>query len=451
MRVVLRQAIVLAALFLAGRTSAAGLPLRYNLTVGSRLHYGSTSESKYARSARGEVRLTEVWVVGENLDQSWRLVLRRTSTAYRVDSAGTRTDGEPQTEWARCDLAADGKATGVSSTGALDPSQLFPPLPVDGDGMEQAWERFDVKNAERTRYRFEPGPGDSIRFIRADYETPLDSVYLTSSHAVFQFNTRRSLIVRKESETEQNWGPSSGKTGAVTTLNSVTRLDTTQAREFDRELAVFFVADSAYGALLDRASENPAQKQVLLDSAQAVMDSGRARVTDSTVLTMFDDEVGTLEEIALQMDKDAAWRDSLVGHPAPAWSLPGLDGKKHSLKDYRGKLVILDFWYRGCPWCIRAMPQLNELAQKYQGKPVAVIGMNTDKDTADARFVVNKLRLGYTNVLARGEDKKYRVQGFPTHYVIDAKGVVRDIHVGYSPDLGVKLAATVEKLLAGKK
>jgi len=53
MRVVLRQAIVLAALFLAGRTAAAGLPPRYNLTVGSRLHYSSTSESKYARSAAG--------------------------------------------------------------------------------------------------------------------------------------------------------------------------------------------------------------------------------------------------------------------------------------------------------------------------------------------------------------------------------------------------------------
>ena len=124
---------------------------------------------------------------------------------------------------------------------------------------------------------------------------------------------------------------------------------------------------------------------------------------------------------------------------------------KHSLTDYRGKLVILDFWYRGCPWCIRAMPSLNEFAKKYQGKPVAVIGMNVDRDTADMRFVVDKLRLGYTNVLARGEEKMYRVQGFPTLYVIDAKGVIRDIHVGYSPDSDVKLTATVEKLLAGEK
>jgi thiol-disulfide isomerase/thioredoxin len=93
------------------------------------------------------------------------------------------------------------------------------------------------------------------------------------------------------------------------------------------------------------------------------------------------------------------------------------------------------------------MPQLNELAQKYQGKPVAVIGMNTDKDTADARFVVEKLRLSYTNVLARGEDKKYRVQGFPTLFVIDAKGVIRDIHVGYSPDLKEKLSRAIRNVI----
>jgi thiol-disulfide isomerase/thioredoxin len=446
-RIILRQAVVLAVLFLVGRIAAAGSQLRYNLAVGSRLHYSSTSESKYAHSARGQVRSTEVWVVGQNTDQSWRLVLHRTSTPYRVDSAGARTDGEPQVEWARCDLAADGEANGVSSTGSLDPSLVFVPLAAGGDGMEQTWERFDAKNAEWTRYRFETGPSDSMRLIRADYETSLDSVYLTSSHAVFQFNTKRSLITRRELETEQKWGPFAGKTSSATTLDSVTRLDTVLARKFESELAVFFEADSLYGALLDRASEEPARKQVLLDSAQAVMDSGRARVSDSTVQTIFDDEVGTLEEIALQLDKDAAWRDSLVGHPAPTWSLLGLDGKKHSLKDYRGKVVILDFWYRGCPWCIRAMPQLNELAQKYQDKPVRVIGMNTDRDTADARFVVEKLRLSYINVLARGEDKKYRVQGFPTLYVIDAKGVIRDIHVGYSPDLKEKLGRAIRNAI----
>jgi len=449
-RIVLRQAIVLAALFLTGRAAAAGLTVRYNLAVGSRLHYSSSGESKYAHGARGQVRLTEVWVVGQNPDRTWRLVLKRSSTSYRVDSAGKRTDAEPQVEWTRCDLASDGTASGVGSTGSLDPSTVFALLTAGG-GADTLREQFDAKSGERTRYTTlgltEPS-GDLM--IRAEYLTPLDSVYLISSSATFYFDPKRGLVTHKDAETEQKWGPFADRTESMTSLDSVTRLDTVFARKFDRELAAFLEADSVYGALLDRASENPAQQQTLLDSARAVMASGRAQVTDSTVEAMFDDEVGSLKEIALRMDRDAAWRDSLVGHPAPAWSLRGLDGKRHSLKDLRGKVAVLDFWYRGCPWCIRAMPALNSLARDYTDRPVAVIGMNIDRDTADARFVVDKLRLGYTNVLARDEYKKYRVPGFPTVYVLDRRGIIRDIHVGYSSDVGSKLRASVDRLLAAK-
>jgi thiol-disulfide isomerase/thioredoxin len=438
--------VVLAVLSAVGHATAP----RYNLAVGSRLHYSSSSESKYAHGARGQLRATEVWVVGQNPDQTWRLVLKRSSTSYRVDSAGKRTDGEPQVEWTRCDLAADGAAAGVGSTGSLDPSTVFALLTAGG-GADTLREWFDAKSGERTRYLTlglaEPY---GALMIRAEYQTPLDSVYLISSHAMFLFDAKRGLVIRKEAETEQRWGPFAGKTEAVTTLDSVTHLDTIQARRFESDLAVFLAADSMYGAMLDRASETPAHRQALLDSAKAVMDSGRARVSDSTVRVLFDDEVGSLEEVSLQNDRDAAWRDSLIGKPAPAWSFPGLDGRKHSLKEYRGKVAVLDFWYRGCPWCIRAMPQLNSLARDYADRPVAVIGMNIDRDTADARFVFDKLRLGYTNVLARGQDKKYRVQGFPTLYLIDRRGVIRDIHVGYSPDLGPKLRAAVKRLLPGK-
>ena len=445
MRTIPRLLVVLAVLSAVGHATV----LRYNLAVGSRLCYSSSSESKYAHGVRGQVRATEVWVVGQNPDQTWRLVLRRSSTVYRVDSTGNRIEGEPQVEWTRCNLAADGKATGIGSTGALDPSQVFVPLPADS-GTGPTWERWDAKTSERTRYQFEAGGSDSIRLIRADYETPLDSIYLISTHAQFQFNTRRSVITRKEAEAEQKWGPLASKTASVTTLDSVTRFDTTRAARFDRELAVYTAADSTYGALLDRASEDLARRQVLLDSARAVMDSSRARVSDSTVQVLFDDEVGSLEGVSLQDDRDAAWRSSLIGKPAPAWSFPGLDGKKHSLKEYRGKIAVLDFWYRGCPWCIRAMPQLNSLAQDYRGRPLAVVGMNIDRDTADARFVFNQLRLGYTNVLAGDEYKKYKAQGFPTVYVIDRRGIIRDILVGYSADVGSKLHAAVDRLLAGK-
>ena len=111
-------------------------------------------------------------------------------------------------------------------------------------------------------------------------------------------------------------------------------------------------------------------------------------------------------------------------------------------------LAVLDFWDRGCGWCIRAMPQIKEVVEHYQGKPVAVLGMNTDREEKAARFVVDKLKLNYATLKAEGLPTKYGVQGFPTLVIIDQKGIVRGFHVGYSPALREELIKKIDALLA---
>ena len=69
-----------------------------------------------------------------------------------------------------------------------------------------------------------------------------------------------------------------------------------------------------------------------------------------------------------------------------------------------------------------------------------VLGLNIDKDPADARFVVKKLTLSYPTLRALGIPKLYGVTGYPTLFLIDQKGIVRDVHIGYSPNIGRKLA-----------
>jgi thiol-disulfide isomerase/thioredoxin len=56
-------------------------------------------------------------------------------------------------------------------------------------------------------------------------------------------------------------------------------------------------------------------------------------------------------------------------------------------------MVVLDFWYRGCGWCIRAMPQLNAVADQFAGRPVAVLGMAIDQNEANAKFVCDEMTL----------------------------------------------------------
>ncbi|HVX84221.1 MAG TPA: TlpA disulfide reductase family protein [Phycisphaerae bacterium] len=140
--------------------------------------------------------------------------------------------------------------------------------------------------------------------------------------------------------------------------------------------------------------------------------------------------------------------DELVNKSAPDFSLPRVGGGTVSLQDLRGKIVVLDFWYRACPWCLRAMPQVNQLASDYKYKNVVVVGMNIDPNEGDARAVISQLGLRYASVRASRETvRAFGVEGYPTAIVIDQQGTVRAVHVGYSDSLRDDLAADIKPLL----
>ena len=113
-------------------------------------------------------------------------------------------------------------------------------------------------------------------------------------------------------------------------------------------------------------------------------------------------------------------------------------------------MLVLDFWYRGCGWCMRAMPQVKEVARHYRGRPVAVFGMNNDRKEEDARFVVEKMALEYPVLRSEELPARYGVTGFPTLVVIDREGKIADVHIGYSDHLFEDVTATVDRLLGSK-
>ncbi|HTQ39408.1 MAG TPA: TlpA disulfide reductase family protein, partial [Pirellulales bacterium] len=196
-----------------------------------------------------------------------------------------------------------------------------------------------------------------------------------------------------------------------------------------------------------------------------------AASADDATLDQFDQAVTALKEARLaaetpefqqqldqQLWKNLAYhdaieerckqREALLGQAAEDFKTTDLDDKPQALADYRGKVVLLDFWYRGCGWCIRSMPALKKVAEHYAGQPVAVLGMNTDHDLDDAKFVVDKLGLNYTNLKAEGLPEKFKVHGFPTLIMIDQAGKIRGVHVGWSPTLEHDLVKKIDGLLA---
>jgi thiol-disulfide isomerase/thioredoxin len=141
---------------------------------------------------------------------------------------------------------------------------------------------------------------------------------------------------------------------------------------------------------------------------------------------------------------------TVLNQPSPDWEAVDFKGKTYSIKALQGKVVVLDFWYRGCGSCIRAMPQIKMVAEYFADQPVVVLGMNRDNDPADAEFVIEKMALNYPNLKAQGIAQKYGVLGYPTLIVIDQNGIIRRFHEGCSPQLRNDFIRTIEELLKPK-
>jgi thiol-disulfide isomerase/thioredoxin len=435
----------------AGPVKAATPKLEYRLPVGKKLCYTRT-ETRMSRPARSAEQALEVWVARENRDGSRLLVVRSVSSSYEPDSLGGRKNEQVDTSWAYAEMSAFGRTKPNYSLGAVNISRLFVPLPGPDTPPARLWAMVDSNLGDVDSMELLGlNPLDSAWHIRVLTRTRLDDAYRLTRSAEVTIDVRQGLPVHLDAEASSGFGRGAGKSMAMTVLDSVVKLDTVPVLRMARELAVFYSADSAYGEMMGLAEKAPQDTLTLFARAESILIRVRAGLKEPAVLALADAELAGHEPAMAQLKEDIRWRASKTGIPAPDWQLLDLEGKSHKLADYLGKVVILDYWYRGCPWCIRAMPSLNALAEAYKDKPVAVIGMNIDDSLSDARFVVQKLRLGYTNLQAKGIPEKYGVTGYPTLFVIGPDGIIRDIHVGYAPDLREKLEPVIESLLPKPK
>mgnify|MGYP002869427190 CR=1 FL=1 len=114
-------------------------------------------------------------------------------------------------------------------------------------------------------------------------------------------------------------------------------------------------------------------------------------------------------------------------HPAaPDFTLLDPRGKKVSLKDYRGKVVFLNFWATWCESCRDEMPSMDRLYREFKGKGLEIVGVNVKDKRADALAFVKKLKITYPIMMdPEGEiGLLYGAFGMPATYLIDRKGVV---------------------------
>jgi peroxiredoxin len=138
-----------------------------------------------------------------------------------------------------------------------------------------------------------------------------------------------------------------------------------------------------------------------------------------------------------------------VGGPAPDFSLPDLSGRATALASYRGqKVVLLDFWATWCPPCRMSMPGLQTLEEQFKGRGLEILSVNQGEKTDQVRHFIDRKKYSFHVVLDQDQAvaMKYGVKGIPTLVLVDKKGIVQRISVGYSGNES-DLRQAVERLV----
>lgn len=121
-----------------------------------------------------------------------------------------------------------------------------------------------------------------------------------------------------------------------------------------------------------------------------------------------------------------------VGKVAPDFVLPDLAGKPHHLADFRGRVVVLNFWATWCPPCIDEMPSLERLHDALDDKGIAVLAVSVDERFSDIEEFVKKYGLTLTVLHDDGKkvSRKYQTFKYPETYILDREGRLKSKVVG---------------------
>lgn len=112
----------------------------------------------------------------------------------------------------------------------------------------------------------------------------------------------------------------------------------------------------------------------------------------------------------------------------PPLLLKDLQGKKHDLNDFRGQVVLINFWATWCPPCRVEMPSMWRLKQKLKGKPFVILAVDMGEEEASVNaFLPDKMKKDFIVLMDKDGEalRTWKVFAFPTSYIIDTKGNIR--------------------------
>lgn len=135
--------------------------------------------------------------------------------------------------------------------------------------------------------------------------------------------------------------------------------------------------------------------------------------------------------------------------------IPGISGTRYSdrspisLNDYRGKVVLIDFWYMDCPPCIKAIPHLNDIQNKYKEQGLVVVGINPYNDNEKDLKRMPKF-LSYNSIdypimfVDKNKTDEFKINVYPSFYLIDKQGNILHSEIGFNEEATNKLDSLIQ-------
>ena len=179
---------------------------------------------------------------------------------------------------------------------------------------------------------------------------------------------------------------------------------------------------------------------------EIVQGAGRPRRSSAVILLAFALVLALLALLAWGLKKAQA--GPVESGLAPDFSLTGIDGRKVTLSELRGQVVIINFWASWCPPCREEAAYLEQTWRKYQDQGVVFIGVDYVDTEKEALAYIQEFDITYIN----GPDIRteisdaYNIKGVPETFYVSKSGELRGVHIG--PLKAPELDQKIDELLA---
>lgn len=135
--------------------------------------------------------------------------------------------------------------------------------------------------------------------------------------------------------------------------------------------------------------------------------------------------------------------------PAPDFTLKSKSGKNLRLSEYRGQVVMINFWASWCGPCRQEMPLLEDMYKRYAKLGFTILGVNVDNDPGKANNYLNDVKVSFPILYdtSSSVSKLYNVSAMPTTVLVDKNGNMRFLHMGYKPGYEKDYVKQIKQLI----